>query len=99
MIKIKIGTIERTLESIDDCWIRQQIDQRRLDDGSVCVRVDIEKPGLSLLLSSVGCSSAGGGGRSPNPNEKEVLSIWERCGMHNDHFSSENLISFLKTIS
>lgn len=38
MINVKIGDTERELNSISESWINQQINRRRADGHSVCVR-------------------------------------------------------------
>lgn len=42
MIKIKIGEAEGELGSIEESWINQQINRRRADGLSVCVRVVVQ---------------------------------------------------------
>lgn len=58
MITIRIGDNLKSFEdvrNIDESWINQQINRRREDGLSVCVRVSIKESPLNMALSSTGC--------------------------------------------
>lgn len=97
MIKVRIGESERELSNATPQWINEQIDRRRKDGVSVCVRVIINTGSMNLALSTPTCG--GGGGRLPNPEEQQFLSLWEKLHLNTPDFSSGNLVAFLKQIS
>lgn len=99
MIKIKIGEAEGELGSIEESWINQQINRRRADGLSVCVRVVVQEGDLDLILATPTCGASGGGsGRLPRPREKMVFDLWNQRGLNETDFTGGNLIAFLKQL-
>ncbi|MFH1671806.1 MAG: hypothetical protein ABIF87_00025 [Pseudomonadota bacterium] len=97
MIRVRIGDAERELSSVSESWINQQINRRRADGQSVCVRVIIRQEELNMTLSTQSCPK-GSGGRPPNRYEKQVFDLWEQRGLNRDKFTGGKLISFLKQL-
>lgn len=97
MIKIRIDETEIDISSADESWINQQINRRRADGLSVCVRVIIKEGDLDMILSTPTCASTGGG-RPPRPHEKEVFNLWNERGLNERNFTGGNLIAFLKQL-
>ena len=98
MIIIRIGNDERELSSADGHWINQQINRRRDDGQTVCVRITIKEDDLDMVLSTPTCGASGGGGRPPHPREKEVFGLWNQRGLNNADFTGGNLVAFLKQL-
>lgn len=98
MIKIRIGEAEKDLGSADESWINQQINRRRADGLSVCVRVIVKEGDLDMILSTPTCGSSGSGGRTPRPCEKTVFNLWNQRGLNKSDFTGGNLIAFLKQL-
>ena len=98
MITIKIGSSEQSFESADESWINQQINGRRRDGQSVCVRVVINNGSINMALSTPSCTSGGGGGRPPNAQEQRIFDLWEKQGLNKPDFHGGNLIAFLKQL-
>jgi hypothetical protein len=98
MIKIRIGEVERDLGSADESWINQQINRRRADGQSVCVRVSVKEGDLDMILSTPTCGSSGGGGRPPRPSERTIFNLWNQRKLNESDFSGGNLIAFLKQL-
>jgi hypothetical protein len=98
MIRIQIGDEERDLDNADEHWINQQINRRRADGKSVCVRVTIHAGDLDMVLSTPTCGASGGGSRPPRPGEKEVFDLWNERGLNKADFTGGNLVAFLKQI-
>jgi hypothetical protein len=97
MIKIKIGEEERVLEDATEQWINQQINKRRADGISVCVRITIKERDLDLVLSTPTCINFGGGsGRPPTSRESKVFELWDQRGLSKPGFTGGNLLAFLK---
>jgi hypothetical protein len=97
MIKIRIDETEMDISSADESWINQQINRRRADGLSVCVRVTIKEGDLDMILSTPTCPSTGGG-RPPRPHEQETFNLWNQRGLGERNFTGGNLIAFLKQL-
>ncbi len=98
MIRIRIGDMERELASADEHWINQQINRRRADGQTVCVRVTVHEGDLYMVLSTPTCGASGGGGRPPRPREKEVFDLWNHGGLNDADFTGGNIVAFLKQL-
>lgn len=97
IIRIKIGESERELAKASESWINQQINRRREDRISVCVRVKIQNSRLNMVLSTPTCPS-GNGGRPPTMYEQEVFDLWEKRGLNSSNFTGGHLVAFLKQL-
>lgn len=98
MITIRIAEAERDMNNIDESWINQQINRRRADGLSVCVRVIVREDDLNLILSTPTCSASGGSGRPLQPREKAVFDFWNKCGLSESDFTAGDLIGFLRKL-
>ncbi len=98
MVKVIIGEVEKELGSTDESWINQQINRRRADGQSVCVRVIVEEGDMNMMLSTPTCKPSGGRGRHPRPNERTILSLWNQAGLDKHDFTGGNLTAFLKQL-
>lgn len=96
MIRIRIGNDERGFASVDEHWINQQINRRKADGQTVCVRVTVREGDLDMVLSTPTCGASGSGGRPPRPQEKEVFDLWNQQGLNDVDFSGGNVVAFLK---
>ena len=100
MIRIKIGSNEpREFKDVSPDWINEQINLRRRDGVAVCVRVSIKEGSIDMVLSTPGCQGRGGGGRSPNEQEKQIFGLWEKLHLNKESFTGGNLVAFLKQVS
>jgi hypothetical protein len=97
MIRVIIGDVESELKTINESWINQQINRRKADAQSICVRVIIHQGNLNMTLTTPACA-LGQPGRTPNAHEADIFDLWERCGLNKQRFTGGNLISFLKKI-
>lgn len=98
MVTIKIGSSEQSLENADESWINQQINGRRRDGQSVCVRVVINDGSINMALSTPNCAGGGGGGRPPNQQEQRIFDLWDKHGLNKSEFNGGHLIAFLKQL-
>lgn len=100
MNTITIGIESRPLEQADSDWIARQVNGRRKDGQSVCVRVSIRTSGINLSRSTPGCPSSGGGGagRPPTSREREVLDLWAKLGLNEGDFSPGNVVAFVRQV-
>lgn len=95
MIRLKIGSEERTNGNIKERWIAQQIRKRRADGTLVCVQAKINKGDVNMVLSSAACSG-GDGRRQPNRKEQKLFDLWDKKGLNGRDINSGMVISFLK---
>ena len=98
MTRVSIDGVERTIEQVTQSWLREEIESRRKAGQNVCVRVTIKSGSLDLILGTPACASGGGGGRAPNPQEKELFELWAKRGMNNNEFNVGQLTAFLNEI-
>jgi hypothetical protein len=98
MIRVQIGDEERDLASADEQWINQQINRRRADGETVCVRVTINQGGLNMVLATPTCGPGSGGGRRPNHDEQRVFDLWDKRGLAKGEFTGGNVVAFLKQL-
>lgn len=97
MITIKIGTEQKQIDDVDPQWINQQINRRRENGASVCVRVFVRLSGLNMILSTPNCEM-GGSGRAPARREREIFDLWGQRGLNRADFSGGNLVAFLEQL-
>jgi hypothetical protein len=98
MITVKIAEEERQFDTIDEQWLNQQINRRRADGETVCVRVTIREGDIDMLLSTPTCGASVGGSRPARPHEKQVLDLWDRLNLNVASFTGGNLVAFLKQL-
>jgi len=99
MITVQIGSSgERTIEEASESWINEQINRRREDRHTVCVRVRITEPPVDMILATPGCGGGGSGGRSPNQQERRVFELWVDRHLNEAAFTGGNLIAFLRQL-
>ena len=98
VITVQINGEKRTLDETDPNWVNEQINRRRKDGATVCVRIQINCPPLNMSLASSGCGAGGGGGRPPNAQEKEVFDLWDKRGLNEADFPGGSLVAFLKQL-
>lgn len=98
MIRVIIGDSERELSNISEHWINEQINRRKRDGLSICVRVIINEDQLNLSLTTSGCRHTATRGRAPNKYESEAFDLWDKTGLNKENFSGGNLIAFLKQL-
>ena len=99
MSTIAIGSETRPLEQADPEWITQQINRRRQEGASVCVRVQIKTSDLNIPFATPTCaSSGGGGGRPPTAREQGFLDLWIKHKLNEREFSPGNVVAFVKQV-
>jgi hypothetical protein len=98
MIKVIIGESERELSSVSERWINQQINRRRKDGITVCVKVIIKTGNLNMILSTPTCEPNRVDSRPPIPSEDTLFDLWKKLGLKDSNFTGGNLIAFLKQL-
>lgn len=98
MSTIRIGNDERPLESADMHWITQQIQARRSDGRTVCVKVIIRTRDLDLALATPTCGGGGGGGRPPTQREKAVIDLWNELGLNSLGYEPGKVVAFVQRV-
>jgi hypothetical protein len=98
---ITIGNETRPLEDAGGDWITSQINGRRKDGQTACVRISISMPGANIPFATCTCASAGGGGggsRPPNAREHELIELWNRHHLDESHFSAGDVVAFVRAV-
>jgi hypothetical protein len=99
-IKVQIGTNERDISNMESNWVNEQINRRKKDGVSVCVRVSINQRDINIKLATKACQGGRSvGGRTPNNHEKEIFDLWNKLHLNRESFSGGNLVAFLKQIA
>jgi hypothetical protein len=98
MITIQIGEEQRDLAEADENWINEQINRRRADGLSVCVKVTIREGDVNIVLSTPTCGGGGRGGRAPRGREIEVWQLWNKRGLGGTDFAGGNVVAVLKQL-
>lgn len=97
MITLTIGNSQRRIagrSDVEEGWINQQVNGRRADGQTVCVRVLIEHGPINFTLGSAGCP-AGGGGGSLGREEQRLVDLWLERGLGRADFTGGNVVAFL----
>jgi hypothetical protein len=91
---IQIGSSEANFVDVSEGWIAQQLNARRSDGLSPCVRVKVTTPEVNIVLSTPVCP-AGGGGRGPNQREQRIFDLWNERGLNRENIAPGQLVAFL----
>lgn len=95
---ITIGHESRDVVDADPQWINHAILERRRDGQEVCVVVQLDGDQLTMILRAPRRVSSGGGGRAPNPREREVLELWAKLGLDDPDFAPGNVVAFIQQV-
>ena len=98
MITVKVAEEERRIDEIDQQWINQQINARRADGQTVCVRVTIREDEVNMTLSTPTCGPKGPGGRRARPKESQLFDLWNQRGLNEATFTGSSLVAFLNQL-
>lgn len=98
LILIRIGEEERQFDAADEHWITQQLNRRRNDGITPCVKVTVHQGDLDLVLATAGCASGPGGGRCPTQQENAIFDLWQSRGLNDSGFSAGNLVAFIEQL-
>ena len=98
MNTIAIGGAERPLGDADPTWIRHQFEEATRRCSLPCVRVAINTSQENIALQTPSCPTAGGGGRSPNSSEAEILRLWHIEGLSSLQFTARQVIDFVDRV-
>lgn len=97
MIYVTIAGDTRRLSDVNMNWIHEQIDGRRNDRQTVCVRVEIDEPPIKMGLSTPGCPPSSGG-RPFRPEESSIHEVWDQLRLNDERFTAGNLNAFLRRL-
>ena len=98
MVTVHIGDERKRLEDLDESWVRQQVGARRDAGVTVCLQIAIRAQQVDIRLRSAGCSPSASVPWTPGPAEREIIDLWERCGVDELDFKVEDLLGFLAKI-
>ena len=97
-IRIRIDEVEHDLEQADEHWVISQIEQRKRDNGQVCVQILINEGGLNMRLLSADCNVGGEGGRPPTNQEQEIFDLWDQHVLRGQDIVGGQVVAFLKQL-
>lgn len=93
---VKIGGTERLLRDADAPWIREAVEASARIGELPCVRVLIRTGNVKLNLQTRSCGGeTGTGGRPPNPEEAEILRLWNMEGLSSARFTARHVTDFV----
>ena len=96
MSTVKIGATERLLRDAGAPWIRQAVEASARLGELPCVRVFIRTGNVNMNLQSPNCGGGtGGGDRPPNPEEAEILKLWNMEGLSGARFTARQVTDFV----
>ena len=98
MITVSIAGMSVPVEKAGEGWINQMIAEGRKSGAPMCIRVSVNVPGAQVALSTPGCGSGGGGGRTPNDTERRIIEAWNRRGLGQGNIHSGELRAFLNEL-
>ncbi len=102
MVTIKIGESEMEFDrisSVDENWIIQNVNRRRQDFKTVCVRVTLHTDAVSIILIGGECIGGGGGSaRRLTQEEEDALELWEKLGLKGSRVDAGKLVGFFKQV-
>ena len=98
MITVTIGGSRLDLTEATPEWINQQVHRRRAAGETVCVQVQIDEPGATMLLASSDCPPRGGGNRPPNALEEKIFHLWEQQHLDKEPATGGHLVAFLSRL-
>lgn len=97
-VTIDIGSESRELPEADPSWINTQINRRRRDGQTVCVRITVRTGDVDLVVQTSSCPRRGGGGRLPNRRETEIFALWNDLGLNEAQVTGGQVVAFLKRV-
>ena len=97
MFTVTINGETRDATDVPESWINQQINQRRRDGISPCVRVRIKTSDVDVGLTTPQCRGAAGGRRLTS-REAQIIDLWRKRGLTNDEFTGGNVVAFLRQV-
>jgi hypothetical protein len=95
MITVQIGTESRSLSDASSQWINDQLNRRRRDNTSVCLKVAIHTDRLNIALQTPGCANTSSGNRQPNDQERDLLDLWSKRKLNTSDFQGGDVVAFL----
>jgi hypothetical protein len=98
MNMISVGSSERDLQNASAGWIREHVEAVRSRGIPVCVKVRLQSGPIDVALATPVCSGSGGGWRTPNREEHEIIELWEKRGLNRNDFDLGQLIAFVNRV-
>ena len=98
MVEISIGSSSALLGDANEGRITQQVNRRREDGQSICVRIVFKEPDIDLAFASAGCGGRGGLGRRLSPKEERILELWRKHHLDAADFTGGNVVAFVQQL-
>jgi hypothetical protein len=98
MIKVEINGDKRNFSDINPSWINEQVRKRQEDGAPVCLKIYIQQTNINIVLPCGDCVGGSVGGRTLNPQEDKIYSLWNRSGCKEKPINPGKIIAFLNQI-
>ena len=99
MITVFVGPDSRDGRDVDEHWLCNEIDGRRRDHVSACVRVAVKGDDVYLNLKTPGCPNGFGVSRPLTARESKIVELWHKLGLDQPDFSCGNVHAFLTQLA
>lgn len=97
MILISVGNEQVTGEQYNPNWLFEQLERRGRDNGTVCVRVEMEGRDVDIALITPECPR-GPATRRARPSEDELFDLWEELGLNDPGWNHGRLNEFIQRV-
>lgn len=96
MSTIQIGSNVHSFCDVTESWIQHHVGERKDAGQNVCVTVNINRGSVNVSLTTPGCPGRTSRGRPPNPDETEIIHLWQQLHLNELHWTVGNLTAFVK---
>jgi len=81
MISLRINNNSQSDAKIEEQWIREQIQNRRSNEKSICVEFEVHCGDVNMIFPFGNCSSGSGGGSKQKLSKRALKLIdgWEKA--------------------
>jgi|SRR5436309_2762667 hypothetical protein len=99
MVTISIGSSNAVpLQEASDGWIAQQVNRRREQEESVCVRIVFKEPDIDVTFATPECGGGGSLGRTLTAKEQRILELWRKHHLDAPGFTGGNVVAFAQQL-
>jgi hypothetical protein len=98
MVTVSIGQEERAIDEVTLDWIDDQIQRRRANRQSICIKVTVRTAAANLVFATQGCGGSGGGGGSYSAREQDLIEMWKSSKLSDADFAAGNVWAFVRRL-
>ncbi|MEX0719302.1 MAG: hypothetical protein WD059_01455 [Balneolaceae bacterium] len=94
MITVHICGEEKTLQEVDTDWITRVLNRNRIQENSICVKVDVNGNSTDLKLATPNCDDFAPA-KGKNEIEKRIIFLWEEMVLSKKDIFATQIYDFL----